>query len=246
MDYIQHFGNHSKDYFDYRPDYPNELFSFLSTLVNNHDLAWDCGTGNGQAAIHLAPYFTRVIATDINQAQLDVAPQVNNIDYHCWRADTTQIPSHTVSLTTVAQALHWFDLEAFYQEVKRVSRPDAILAAWCYSLGTISPEIDSIIQPFYNSLPWPNERRYIDEEYSTLPFPFERVQAPQFLNQKLYTLNHLIGYLNTWSAVKEHIKQFGVNPIDSIISQLKEAWGSPQHAHSMQWKIHLLIGRVKI
>ena len=58
-----HFSGHATDYARYRPDYPAALYEFLAKTARRHEVAWDCGTGSGQAALGLAPYFDRVIAT---------------------------------------------------------------------------------------------------------------------------------------------------------------------------------------
>ena len=250
MEYINHFGDKSSDYLQFRPDYPNELYSYLSNLCIEHDCVWDCGTGNGQAAFKLARYFDDVVATDINQTQLDVAIQHKKIHYHCWPAERTKIRNVSVDLITVAQALHWFNLDNFYSEVRRVAKPEGIIAAWCYSLGKIKPDLDVLIERLYSDILgdtyWPKERRYIDAGYHTIPFPFERIHAPYFAIDKKMNFSQLIGYLNTWSAVKEYKKQTDNNPIDLIYKKLELAWGDVQFEHTMHWPIHLLVGKITI
>jgi len=247
LTYQDHFAENSSQYLEHRPQYPDELFDFITSLVPEKTLVWDCGTGNGQAALALAQRFKQVVASDINQAQLDVAPQKANIEYHCWPAEKTALLDNSVDLITVAQALHWFDLEKFYQEVKRVAKPAGVIAVWCYSLGKISPAIDKIYRDFYFNIVgeyWPMERRYIDEKYQTILFPFTRVPTPQFTLQKELTLQQLIGYLNTWSVVKSYQKQHHANPIDLIYRQLVSAWGSSNDKKIMQWPVHLICGKI--
>ncbi|RDI42543.1 class I SAM-dependent methyltransferase [Aquicella lusitana] len=247
MKYTDHFGEKSAEYRQFRPDYPKELYDYLSGIVHEHELAWDCGTGNGQAAIMLAACFDDVIATDINQAQLDAAIKKKNIQYRCCPAEKTDINASTVDLITVAQALHWFNLESFYNEAKRVLKPEGIIAAWCYSLGKINPEIDAKIEKLYSGILgeyWPKERRYIDEQYRTIHFPFEKLQAPYFTMDKTMNLNQLVGYLNTWSAVKEYQKRKHKNPIDFIINDIKKIWGDHGNERTMHWPLHLLLGKV--
>lgn len=247
MSFVDHFGEESNYYQQFRPNYPEELFDFLNNLVKSHDVAWDCGTGNGQTAIALSQRFKKVIATDINQQQLEIAIKKDNICYYCWPAERTQIANGTIDLITVAQALHWFRLENFYQEVKRVAKPDAKIAAWCYSLAYITPEIDSIIKTLYEVILgddyWPRERRYIDNEYSTILFPFPKLAAPSFAITKHIKFSDLLGYLNTWSAVKEFKQRNNQNPIDFIYKDLKQAWDE-SHTNLVCWPIHLLIGNV--
>ena len=246
MKYINHFGEQSGNYLQFRPDYPANLYEFILSLVTERQLAWDCGTGNGQAAAILAEYFTDVIATDINEAQLAVAVKKNNISYYAWPAEKTEIKSGSVDLITIAQALHWFNFAAFYAEVKRVAKPKAIIAAWCYALIDIDPAINAIINKLYNDILgdhyWPKERRYIDEEYKTIPFPFIDIPSPVFNIQKKINFEQLIGYLNTWSAVKEYAKQNGQNPIELIYPELHKAWGMKQR--QVSWPIYLKTGSV--
>jgi ubiquinone/menaquinone biosynthesis C-methylase UbiE len=250
MDYQKHFGEQSFAYRQFRPDYPDELYQYLNEITDKHELAWDCGTGNGQSAVKLADYFTQVIASDLNQAQLDVAIKRSNVRYYCWPAEKTELSDHTVDLITVAQALHWFHLDAFYQEVERVMAPSGVIAAWCYSLGKINHHIDSVINKLYAEILgdqyWPSERRYIDAEYKTMPFPFKRIHPPQaFSIAKEMNLAMLIGYLTTWSALKEYQKINQANPLDLIYPELEKVWGDPHKTYTMQWMLHLLIGRME-
>lgn len=249
MSYINHFGEQSSDYLKFRPDYPLELYNYLVGLVEAHERAWDCGTGNGQTAIHLAPYFKEVIATDINQAQLDVAHKKDNIRYYCWPAEKTQIIHSSVDLITVSQALHWFNFNEFYAEAKRVAKPHSVIAAWSYSLGKINPALNQVIEKLYYKILgdtyWPKERKYIDEEYKTIPFPFKKIPTPDFAIEKQMNFSQLIGYLQTWSAVKEYEKYHHKNPVDFIQLDLKAAWGEIDSVHTMYWPIHLLVGQLK-
>ena len=173
-----HFSGHAHDYACYRPRYPSTLFSYISGLTVDHDMAWDCGTGSGQAALGLAPFYSKVYATDPSTTQIANAVRHPAITYVAATAENCGLADHSVNAVTVAQALHWFDLHAFYREVKRVARSQAVLVAWCYGLTRIDHEIDAIIEHYYNATVgsyWPPERRYIDEQYRTLPFPWEKI-----------------------------------------------------------------------
>jgi ubiquinone/menaquinone biosynthesis C-methylase UbiE len=144
-----HFSSQSGDYRKYRPVYPEALYKFLAEHSLAHDCAWDCATGNGQAAMGLAKHFMRVIATDASRQQLGYAMQENNIEYRCVRAEKTCIEQNSVDLITVAQALHWFDVDAFYQEARRVLKNQGVIAVWSYNLLSISVDIDQIISHLY-------------------------------------------------------------------------------------------------
>lgn len=248
MHYVDHFGEKSSDYKQYRPDYPPELYRYLAKLTSKHELAWDCGTGNGQAAVHLSRYFNQVVGSDISQTQLDVAEKRENINYYCWPAETTGLTKGTVDLVTIAQALHWFNLDSFYNEVRRVTRQNSIIAAWCYSLGTINEDIDFLIKRLYSEILgntyWPKERHYIDEEYQTINFPFKKIETPDFIIERKMDLTQLLGYLDTWSAVKEYQQINNDNPINLIFPELQMVWGEPATEHLMTWPIHLLAGYI--
>lgn len=248
MSHIQYFAKNSSDYKQFRPDYPEELFTYLESIAPSTALAWDCGTGNGQAALSLAKRFNKVIASDISEEQLKYAPNVPNIHYFCWPAEKTALSDASVDLITIAQALHWFDFDVFYQEVKRVAKPDAIIAAWCYSLGNISSTIDPLLRKLYHNILgskyWPKERKYVEEEYCTIPFPFQRISPPAFVIHKSLNYAQLLGYLSTWSAVKEYEAQKQLNPIDKIAPDLQAAWGDLEQPKMMVWPIHLIVGKV--
>ncbi len=249
--YLKHFAEQSGDYFRFRPDYPDSLYQYIVSLTKEQELAWDVGTGNGQAAFKLAQYFKKVIGSDLNQEQLDVALKKDNILYKVWSAEKTEIQNGTVDLVTVAQALHWFPLDAFYQEVKRVSKKNGIIAIWAYSLAKITPALDKITSKLYSEILgdryWPKERKYIDEGYRNIPFPFKEIDhnsSPKFIIEKNYDFNQFLGYLHTWSAVKEFQKRNQQNPIDLILKDLTEAWGDPNKQILIQWPLHLRVGEV--
>jgi len=145
------FSSNSKEYASARPKYPRSLFEFLVGLVQQRNLAWDCATGNGQAAVVLSEYFEQVIASDASKEQIKNAQPRNNIRYEVFPAEGTNLADSSVDLITIAQALHWFDLDDFYKEAKRVLRKDdnnnsygGVIAAWAYGLHSVSVEIDNI------------------------------------------------------------------------------------------------------
>ena len=155
-------------YAAFRPASPDEVFDFLYAHVRHFGTAWDCGTGNGQVAGRLADRFEQVIATDISSDQLKLAIQKDNISYRQERAEVTGIESASIDLITVAQAIHWFDFEHFYAEVRRVARPGALCAAWTYNLLKLTPEVNSVIDDFYQGTTrkyWDKERDLVDAGY---------------------------------------------------------------------------------
>jgi ubiquinone/menaquinone biosynthesis C-methylase UbiE len=248
MQFKDHFSGHSVDYAKYRPHYPSELFAYLASLTEEHELAWDCATGSGQAAQGLAQGYRRVIATDASQAQLDNATANERVEYRQARAEASGLESATVDLTTVAQALHWLSLERFFAEVRRVLKPRGVFAAWVYNLLSISAELDPPINRFYGETVgpyWPPERILVEEKYATIPFPFEELRAPQqFYIEASWSLFDLLGYLRTWSATQRFIKERGFDPVtEGLADELLPLWGDPQAERQISWPIYLRVGR---
>jgi SAM-dependent methyltransferase len=249
MNFKDHFSGHATDYARYRPDYPASLFEFLAGAVAQRELAWDCGTGSGQAALGLAPHFDRVIATDPSAEQIQNAARHEKISYAVAPAEQTLIPSGSVDLVTVAQAVHWFDMERFYREVRRVLKPEGRLAVWCYGLSRINPSIDRVVQHYYTNIVgpyWPPERRYIDEKYQTIPFPFAELAAPETYMKAEWDMNELIGYLHTWSATQRFQAKNAQDPLDIVRRLLAKTWGDPEQRRTVRWPVYLRIGKVTL
>lgn len=223
------FSTKSDQYAKFRPGYPDALFDSLLSLVPRRENAWDCGTGNGQVAVQLTAYFEHVAATDISPQQLQNALVHEKIDYSVQPAEKTSFPDGHFDLITVAQAIHWFDFDAFYREVDRTMRPGGVLAVIGYDLIRISPEVDRVLDAFYRDVVgpfWDKERRYVDERYRTIPFPYADIGAPVFANTVEWTFEHLIGYIGTWSAVKHYQKEKGRDPVGVVYEELRMSWGS--------------------
>ena len=226
-----YFSIQSDNYARYRPGYPPVFFDFLNTVVPNKKNVWDCGTGNGQVAYELAKTFDCVFATDISQSQLNNALRADNIIYSRQPAEKTDFAEHQFDLIVVAQAIHWFDFEKFYKEVRRTAKQDAIICVAGYGRIQISGQIDQLITHFYQHVVgsyWDKERKYIDENYETIPFPFNEIKSPKFVNRLQWTMEHLIGYLNTWSAVKRFIEQKRYSPTDKLQDDIARYWDKGQ------------------
>jgi len=222
------FSSHASQYAAFRPPYPKELYDFIFSQLKDFDSAWDAGTGNGQVARDLSKRFKKVFATDISDKQIENAVQAENIFYSV-AGETTSFTDKSFDLICVAQAIHWFDRARFYEEVKRVAKPDALLAIWGYGLLSIDSEIDKQIRNFYTNIVgsyWDKERKLIDEEYKTISFPFQEIKTPSFEFSFQWTLPELHGYLTTWSAVQKFIKANGSNPVDNLIQKILPLWNS--------------------
>jgi SAM-dependent methyltransferase len=240
-----HFSRQAADYAKFRPTYPQELFDYLGNIAPSRQLAWDCGTGNGQAALGLASMFDGVIATDASEKQITNATLHEHVDYRVAPAEDSGIDSGTVDLIMVAQALHWFDLSCFYPEAQRVLKPDGVLAASAYNLLQIGPAIDDVVNRYYHDVVgsfWPPERKLV-ERFADLPFPFYKVDPPKFEMRAAWNLYHLVGYLRTWSSTQRFIAAKGGDPLKQIIDELRAAWGAPEQTRNVVWPLTLRVGR---
>jgi SAM-dependent methyltransferase len=240
-----YFSKQSAEYAKYRPQYPDELFVYLASLVPHHDLAVDCATGNGQAAIGLAQHFRRVVGVDQSADQLAHASPHPRIAYHVGKVEALSLDSRSVDAITVAQALHWFSLEEFYAVVRRVLKPSGILAVWTYSFHQINPEVDAIVRHYHDNVLdgyWPPERGHIVDGYRLLPFPFRQTTPPRIEMQTAWTLEHLLGYLRSWSATQRYLDAHGSNPLSLIENTLRELWGVPDGAKDVRWPLNLRVG----
>lgn len=223
-----HFSGHAAAYARYRPAYPAALYDWLAAQVTTHDCAWDVATGNGQAAAELAKRFTRVIATDGSVEQIAQAAAVANIEYRVETAEGSRLADHTVDLVTVAQAYHWFDHAAFVKQVQRVARPGGMLAIWTYALAEINPDVDRVVRKFYSGPIegfWPPERRLVEAGYSSLEFPWPDSDVPEFRLQLDWSLDDLLGYLRTWSAVQRYLSVRHQDPVTEWQAEFASAWG---------------------
>jgi ubiquinone/menaquinone biosynthesis C-methylase UbiE len=239
------FSKQSATYARYRPTYPPELYDFILSHVHGKETAWDCGTGNGQAAKELSKAFSKVFATDISQKQLDSAFRAENIFYSVQPAEKTNFVDNSFDLVTVAQALHWFRFDEFYKEVERVIKPGGVFAAWTYSLLRTTDEINAMIRDHhYNTLGdyWDEERKYVDDEYRNIPFPFARLNVPAVTIEYNWTIEELEGYLNTWSALQKFIRNNKYNPVDDLLRNIKPHW--KQERMKIIFPVHLLLGKI--
>jgi SAM-dependent methyltransferase len=246
MAFKDHFSGHAGEYAAFRPHYPTAMFVWLAAQAPRRELAWDCGCGNGQATVALAGHFQAVIGTDPSAEQIAHTQPHERITYCVEPAERTSLAGEAVDLITVAQALHWFDFHAFYREVNRVLRPKGVLAVWTYSLQQITPELDRIINHYYRDIVgpyWPPERKYVEEEYRTIPFPFPTMSVPAFDMKHEWTFAQQLGYMHGWSATQRLEKTSGRNPLELILHELQKAWGDPEVRRVVTWPLHLRVGR---
>ncbi len=214
-------------YAQFRPYYPAEMIDYIVGLANAKGTALDIATGNGQVAHALTPYFNEVYGIDISSKQLQNAKAAPNLIYKESSAENTDFKKEQFDLITVAQAIHWFKFDEFYKEIFRILKPDGLFAVMGYGLFSTNPDSDKILRHFYNDIVgpyWDAERKYIDENYQTIPFPFQGIETKTFTNDLVWTFEQLTGYLETWSATQHYIKQNGSNPVDDIRTELRQSW----------------------
>lgn len=246
MQPIDRFSGHADLYAQYRIDYPAELYDFVLSFVQKRHVVWDCATGNGQVAGALADIFEQVEATDISETQLILAIKKPNIRYQTGAAEQSPFADNTFDLITVAQALHWFSVDAFHQEVRRVAKPGGIIAEWGYGLVKLDEDsLDTTMLDFYRNRIgpyWDPQRVYIDDAYTTLPFPFLDVQRATFTARRNWTLDRFLNYLRTWSAVRQYLYENESDPVTELGEELKPIWGEQER--EVRFPIFLRTGRV--
>lgn len=245
MKFKDHFSGHASDYAKFRPHYPRELFAYLASVTGERNYAWDCATGNGQAAVALGEFFRHVIATDASEKQIASATPHDRVTYRVATAEHSELEIGSIDLITVAQALHWFDRDMFFAEAKRVLKPNGLLAVWSYNLFEIAPEIDRLVETFYRKTVgpfWDFERSLVETGYRTIDFPFAESIPPDFRMQAEWSLDDVLGYLRTWSATKAFITAHGFDPVNDLVDQLHAAWGSKK-MRIVNWPLSVRVGR---
>ena len=242
-----HFSEDAGRYATFRPGYPDTLFEWLAAQTPRRDLAWDCATGNGQAARGLAVHYGCVIATDASASQLEDAVSHPHFEFRVGTAEHSGLPDAWVNLVTVAQALHWLPLPLFFAEVQRVLAPDGVVAVWGYSLPTVSrPSLDRELRRFHDEIVgpyWPPERKMVDNHYRGVPFPFAEFPVPPFALEQPVTRRSFEGYLRTWSATHRYRAARADDPLDQIAPALTGEWADPDEVRVVRWPLFMRVGR---
>lgn len=238
-----HFSGHADIYAAYRPTYPQALMRFLADCCEQRRAAWDCATGNGQTAVAVTRFFDRVIATDASAAQIESAKSHPKVEYRVAGAEKSGLAARSVDLITVSQALHWFDIDRFFDEALRVLVPGGVLSAWSYELCIVEPAVDAQILALYQEIDdyWPPERRIVEARYRHIELPMPAIAAPDFEMTARWTADAMLGYLRTWSACQRYLCERGIDPVDAIEAPLQALWG--QQTREVRWPIAMKIGR---
>lgn len=240
-----HFSERAAGYASYRPHYTPELADWLASIAPERGLAWDAGCGSGQLSTLLGDRFDQVVATDASKEQIAQAASHPRVEYRVEPAERSSLADHSVDLVTVAQAVHWMNLDSFYAEVRRVVKPRGAIALVAYGIAVIDPAVDAVIDRFYSGDLdgyWPPERKHIETEYRDIPFPFERIAAPRMDLRVNWAVDEMLGYVRTWSAVRAIEKANGTTLTERVDAALRRVWGSA--AREVRWPLVLVAGRL--
>jgi SAM-dependent methyltransferase len=248
MTFEDHYSGHADAYARHRPRYPDELFAWLASVIPARTLAWDAGTGNGQVAIALTKYVDRVVATDASADQLAHATAHDRVTYRNEPSDRVSLASDSVDLVTAGAAAHWFELDGFYREIRRVAKENAVVALFSYGPRDFTADaVAPIVQRFQEEILdgfWPERIQYVHDRYATLPFPFDEIEAPPFVMSAEWNLRELLAFLDTWSASQRYLQQHGTRAIDAIAPELARAWGDADRRREVRCPLFVRAGRV--
>ena len=242
-----HFSAIAAAYAAFRPNYPRELFEFVASIARRRARAWDCGAGSGQATADLAAAFDEVVASDLTAEQVARAPAHPRVAWFVAAAEAVPLADASIDFIAVAQALHWFDHARFYDEVRRVAASGAAIVAWSYGAPTMDGEVGAVLDRLmFETLrdDWPPGRQFVEQNYRTIPFPFQRITAPALKLEREWTLDEVTGYARSWSASARYIKRLGVDPVGDIEARLRRTWADPTERRTIRWPLAVLAGRV--
>lgn len=241
------FDQGGSDYARFRPEYPVQLADYLASVAPDARLAVDVGCGNGQLTQLLGARFEQVIGLDPSADQIANASSSGSVIYQCAPAEKLPLADHSASLITAAQAAHWFNLPAFYDEVRRVAAPDAVLALISYGVLNLESELNERFQHFYwNEIGpyWPPERKLVDSGYATIDFPFKEFKAPPMQIRVEWRLPEFLGYLQTWSAVRSAREAGREDILTQFANDIAALWGDGHIRRTVAWPVNMRIGWV--
>ncbi|WP_027398665.1 class I SAM-dependent methyltransferase [Anaerovorax odorimutans] len=246
MEYSKLFNKNSKLYLSSRPAYPKELYNYLNSICKERGVAWDCACGNGQVAIDLIRYFNKVYATDISENQISNSIKHEGIEYYVQSSDKTNFKDNSFDLICVAQALHWFNYDTFWSEVKRVLKKDGIFAAWGYSWFNIDKEIDTLIQSEFREkirTYWAPQNKILWDNYENINLPFKKINSPDIEMSIEWDINELFAYMQSWSATRLCIEAEGTDFYSNAYKKIKGIWGNEENKKKVKMNFCMIVGR---
>jgi SAM-dependent methyltransferase len=237
--FADHFSAVASDYAHARPEYPDALFAWIASVAPATGQVWEAGCGSGQASRGLARHFDQIHASDPSAAQIAQARAPANVSFTVEPGERCRLPDASVDAVCVAQALHWFDRDAFFAECVRVLRPGGVLVAWGYQDIVVPPALVVANEALQQAVApyWPPERRLIDEAYAGFDWPFPAIEVPAFELRAQWTLSRLLGYFASYSASKRYREATGRDPVEAHAPALAAAWGDPDRAREVQWPL---------
>ncbi len=242
-----YFSSTAASYAAFRPHYPAALGELIASHAPQRHRVVECGAGNGQLSQILAGYFSEVVATDASAQQLSLAPAHPSIHYHVANSGALPVADASADAIVVAQAAHWFDLPAFYEEARRIALPDAIIALITYPEAELEGDVGTVFKDFNrNALTpyWPPERELVETAYRTIPFPFDEIPVAPIPMEAAWSFHQLLGYVQTWSAARALEKAGKDLLLQQFANELLQAWGEPQIVRPIRWQLHMRLGRI--
>lgn len=246
MTFEDHFSAHADAYVQHRPRYPEQLFAWLASVLRERKLAWDVGTGNGQVALALAAHVDRIVATDASADQLAHAAGHDRVEYRNESAGRVSLDGASVDLITAGAAAHWFDLDGFYREVRRVAKRDAVIALFSYGPNDIARALGPAVRRFHEQVLsefWPERIQYVHDRYETLPFPFEELPVPPLEVSVAWNLHEVLAFLETWSAAQRYFEERGMRATNEVAAELAAEWGDPAQRREIRYPLFVRAGR---
>ena len=243
------FGDRSaaSSYDRVRPSYPPELFAALAKRVASHRVAWDAGSGTGKAAATLVDSFDRVVATDASLPMLLHARPAKRVLYCVCDSSRVALRDHVVDLVVAAAAVHWFDLDPFYEEVRRVLDAKGRIVAMSYFAPVFANALDADFGTFVKEVLegyWDPRTRTVMDAYRSLPFPFREEPAPAFDAVARWNVNEFLDYLDSLSAARAFFDRHGERPSMHVAESVRRHWGD-KGTRDVSFPVFVRIGRLR-
>lgn len=230
-----------------RPTYPDALFEHLAGLCPRRDTAWDCATGSGQAARGLAGHFRLVVASDRSLRQVQEAVRHPRIAYRVATAERSALPDRSMDLATVAAAIHWFDLEAYYRELTRVVRRGGVAAAWTYHAANTESSLGEVLQRFYRDVVrpyFPPGAALVEERYEAIHLPGAAIEAPPFWMEADWDGGQVLAFVRSWSGTQAYMRAHGEDPTERLAEPLARVFPTADARHRVRWPVYLKVSRL--